>query len=116
MNISLDWLSDYVETSGSADRLSEILSDLGFPLEGMETVDGDTVFDIEITSNRGDCLSNIGVAREFAAAAGKELKLPTVELEESEKDVNEFCSVEIAEPGLCKRYTARVIEGVKVGP
>jgi len=115
MNISLDWLSDYVEMSCSADEISEILSDLGFPLEGMEKVDGDTVLDVEVTSNRGDCLSHIGIAREFAAATGKELKLPEARLEESEKDVSEFCSVEIDDADLCKRYTARIIEGVKVG-
>jgi len=69
-----------------------------------------------VTSNRGDCLSYIGIARELAAATGKELKIPEVRLDESDKDVTEFASVEIIEPDLCSRYTARVIDKVKVGP
>jgi phenylalanyl-tRNA synthetase beta chain len=116
MKISLNWLSDYIEISLDADQVAEILSDLGFPCEGMGKIEGDTVIDIEITSNRGDCLGHIGVARELAAATGKKLKMPVVELDESEKNVGELASVEIGEPDLCGRYTARVIEGVKVGP
>jgi len=116
MKISLDWLSDYVEIEVSAEQVAEILSDLGFPCEGIERLDADTVLDVEVTSNRGDCLGYIGIARELAAATGKELKMPVVELPESEKRTGELAEVEIAEPDLCRRYTARVIEGVKVGP
>ena len=116
MKISLDWLSDYVETFLSADQIAEILSDLGFPCESMEKLAGDMVIDLEITSNRGDCLSYIGIARELAAATGAQLKTPKVELDESDKDVTEFAGVEIIEPDLCGRYTARIIEGVKIGP
>ena len=116
MKISLDWLSDYIETSLGADQIAEILSDLGFPCESMENLAGDTVIDLEITSNRGDCLSYIGIARELAAATGAQLKTPKVELDESVKDVTEYTDVEIVEPDLCGRYTARIIDGVKVGP
>lgn len=116
MKISLNWLSDYIETGLDPERIAEILSDLGFPCEGIEKIEGDTVLDIEITSNRGDCLGHIGLARELAAATGKELKIPVVELDESDKNVSELASVEIAEPDLCGRYTARVIEGVTIGP
>ena len=116
MKISLNWLSEYVETDLKADRIAQTLSDLGFPCEGIEYLDDDTVIDVEITSNRGDCLGHIGIARELAAATGRELKMPVPELDESDRDVSELASVEIAEPDLCGRYTARVIEGVKVGP
>ena len=116
MKISLNWLSDYIKTGDSAEQVAEILSDLGFPCEGIEKLDDDTVIDIEITSNRGDCLGYIGVARELAAATGKELIMPKIELDESEKDVTEFADVQIDEPDLCGRYTARIIEGLKIGP
>ncbi len=116
MKISLNWLNDYIETGLDADAIAEILSDQGFPCEGIDRLADDTVIDVEVTSNRGDCLSYIGVARELAAATGKELKLPVVELEEMEKDASEFTQVRIDEPDLCGRYTARIIEGVKVGP
>jgi phenylalanyl-tRNA synthetase beta chain len=114
MKISLEWLKDYVKTDLSADEIAETLSDLGFPCEGMEEFGGDTVIDIEVTSNRGDCLGLIGVAREVAAAVGAELTIP--QLEESSKDPDESgVKVEIRENDLCNRYTARVIEGIKVG-
>jgi phenylalanyl-tRNA synthetase beta chain len=116
MKILLSWLNDYIGTDLSAERIAEILSDLGLTCEGIEPLPGDAVIDLEVTSNRGDCLSLIGVARELAAATGRQLKIPTVDLEESDKDVTDFASVEIAEPNLCCRYTARVIEDVKVGP
>ena len=116
MKISLNWLNDYIETGLGAEQIAEILSDLGAPCEGIENLGDDTVIDVEITSNRGDCLGYIGIARELAAVTGKKIKVPTVELNESEKPVGELAKVEIVEPNLCCRYTARVIEGVKVGP
>ena len=116
MKISLNWLSDYIEIERSAEGIAEILSDLGLPCEGLEYLDNDTIIDVEVTSNRGDCLSLLGIARELAAATGKVLKMPVVELDESEKDVAEFAGVEIADPDLCGRYTARIIEEVKIGP
>ena len=114
MKISLNWLSDYIETSLGAEQIAEILSDLGFPCEGIEHLDDDVVIDVEITSNRGDCLGYIGIARELAAATGKKLKISDIELDELDKDVTEFAGVEIIEPDLCGRYTARIIDGVKV--
>ena len=115
MKISLDWLKDYVEIDHDGEQVAGILSDLGFPTEGIEYIDGDTVIDIEITSNRGDCLSHIGVAREVAAFLGKELKLPEIKLPKSEKAASELVEVEIENGELCNRYTARVITGVEVG-
>ncbi len=116
MKISLNWLNDYVETSGSAEEIADILSDVGFACEGIERLDDDVVIDLEVTSNRGDCLGHIGIAREYAAATDRKLKLPAVELEESAKAAGDFVGVEIAAPDLCGRYTARIIEGVKIGP
>jgi len=116
MKISLNWLNDYIETGLAAKEIADILSDLGFPCESIVELDDDFIIDVEITSNRGDCLGYIGIARELAAATGKELKIPAVQLDESEKGVTAFTNVEISEPALCHRYTARIIEGVKIGP
>ena len=116
MKILLSWLSDYVETGLPAEKIAEILSDLGLPCEGIKSFDDDVVIDVEITSNRGDCLSYIGIARELAAATGGKLKMLAVKLDESAKDITKLAAVEIAEPDLCGRYTARIIEGVKVRP
>jgi phenylalanyl-tRNA synthetase beta chain len=116
MKISLEWLRDYVDTNLSADEIGEILSNLGFPIEETQQVGNDTVLDVEITSNRGDCLGHIGLARELAAATGKELKIPAIDLQESDSDAHSMVLVEINEPDLCNRYTARIIENVKIGP
>ena len=75
----------------------------------------DIVFELEITPNRPDCLSLIGVAREIRAETGNALKLPQVDLSEDETDIREVTSVTIEAPDLCPRYAARVIRGVKVG-
>jgi phenylalanyl-tRNA synthetase beta chain len=116
MKISLNWLRDYIGIDLSAEQIAETLSDLGLPYEGIEHLADDAVIDVEVTTNRSDCLSFIGIARELAAATGKPLKIPAVDLPESQKDVTQVASVEILEPQLCGRYTARIIEGVKVGP
>ena len=116
MKISLEWLNEYVDLKGlAALQISELLSNRGLPTESIEDFGQDTVLDIEVTSNRSDCLSYIGIARELAAALDRRLQLPSVELSEGDRTVGEFVDVQIAEPALCPRYTARVIEGVKVG-
>ena len=74
----------------------------------------DIMFELEITPNRPDCLSLIGVAREIRAETGNPLKLPDVVLNESETDIRDLTSVTIDAPDLCPRYAARVIQGVKV--
>jgi phenylalanyl-tRNA synthetase beta chain len=116
MKISLNWLNDYIETGLSAEQIAEVLSDIGFPYEAIEHLDDDAIIDLEVTSNRGDCLSYIGIARELAAFTGKDLKIPQVELPQSDKQTSDLVSVEIAEPEFCGRYTARIIEAVTVGP
>lgn len=76
----------------------------------------DTVFEIGITPNRGDCLSILGVARETAAACGGRVKVPDLRLNESGPPIDEVTSVTIEAPAGCPRYTARWIDGVKIGP
>jgi len=116
MKLLLSWLKDYIETDQTPDQIAEILSNLGFPCEGIERLDDDAVIDVEVTSNRGDCLSYIGIARELATATGRQVTMPAVELDEADRDVGGLAGVKIAEPDLCCRYTARVIDGVTVGP
>ncbi len=86
MKISLEWLHEYVETGLDAEQIAGILRDLGLPCEGIETIGDNAVIDVEVTSNRGDCLSYIGIARELAAVTGKELRLPKVDFVEMDKE------------------------------
>ncbi|MBR3181036.1 MAG: phenylalanine--tRNA ligase subunit beta [Eggerthellaceae bacterium] len=78
----------------------------------------DTVLDLEITPNRPDCLSMVGMAREVGAMYRADVALPLYELEEdaSQPNAADLCTVEVQNPEHCARYTARVIKNVKIGP
>lgn len=76
----------------------------------------DVIFEYEITSNRVDCYSVIGIAREAAATFGKEFKPPLVKATGNDEDVHDYIKVEIVDKELCPRYTARVVKNVKIGP
>ena len=76
----------------------------------------DVVLEVEITPNRPDCLSVVGVARELSALTGAPLRAPRIVLTESSVDVNTLARVRIEDPDLCHRFTGRVISDVKIGP
>ncbi len=76
----------------------------------------ETVLDLEITWNRPDCLSIIGIAREFAAVLQRPLRLPEVAFDECGEPVETYAKVVVEDPVKCPRYTARVLTGVKDGP
>jgi len=116
MIVSLNWLKEYVELSMSVEQLTDRLTLSGLNLEGTETIGDDVAIDLEVTSNRPDCLGHIGVAREVAVLWEQQLKIPAVELKATKASVDELTSVTVECPQLCPRYTARVIRGVKVGP
>lgn len=121
MKISLHWLNSYLDQPCDEAEAERLLTRVGFPIDGREdvTLSGggqDVMLDVEITSNRGDCLSHVGLAREIAAASGRTLKTPAIELAEAGEPAGDFASVAVDEPGICPLYTARVIQGVKVGP
>src|SRR2546425_279258 len=76
----------------------------------------DHVLEVEITPNRPDCLSVVGIARELAALTGARFRLPTIARKESGEAARTLARVRIEAPDLCHRFTARVIDGVTVGP
>ena len=76
----------------------------------------DTVFEYEITSNRVDCYSILGIAREAAATFDKPFVPPAVEVKEAGDDVNNYIKVSIEDTDLCTRYCARVCRNIKIGP
>ena len=77
---------------------------------------GDAILDAEVTSNRPDCLSILGVAHEVAAITGESVTQPDYSYPEDGPDIESKVKIEIADPDLCYRYTASLIEGVKIGP
>ena len=76
----------------------------------------DVAFDLEITPNRPDWLSHVGVAREIAILTGKQPKLPAVRLKESAEPAKKYLTVKVEDPKNCPRFAARVIRGVTIGP
>jgi phenylalanyl-tRNA synthetase beta chain len=77
---------------------------------------GDVVYDLEVTPNRPDLNSVIGIAREIAAVTGNPLKVPEIKIQTAGGKVADLVTVKIEDAELCSRYTARVIKGVKIGP
>lgn len=76
----------------------------------------DTVVEYEITSNRVDCFSVLGVAREAAATFGKKFVPPVVKVEENKEDVNDYIKVSVKDNELCRRYCARVVKNISIAP
>jgi phenylalanyl-tRNA synthetase beta chain len=88
---------------------------VGKPL--VDYLGSETVFDLDITANRGDCLSHIGLAREVAAFENSNVrKEPVLMTRPSTEKTSSKISIEIKDAELCPQYLARVIEGVKIGP
>jgi phenylalanyl-tRNA synthetase beta chain len=116
MNISLDWLAEYLPGPTDAQAAGDALTHGGLPVEHIEIKGNDTVLDVEVTSNRSDCLSHVGVARELAALLDREFRDVKTDLKESATTTESVTSVQIDTPDLCPHYTARIIRNVKIGP
>jgi phenylalanyl-tRNA synthetase beta chain len=112
MRISKQWLCDFVALPSNDEELYHVLQMAGL---GVDEHEGD-VWTLEVTSNRGDWLSAIGLARDIAAMTDKHLHVPTHEVQESGATVMERVEVEIENPADCPRYAARLIENVQIGP
>ena len=116
MIVSWEWLGQYVALEMPLEDLTTRLTMSGLNLEGTESIGDDTAIDLEVTSNRPDCLGHIGVAREVSVLYGLPLGTPDPRPKTCNDPVSEQTSVEITCPDLCPRYTARVLQGVRVGP
>ncbi len=125
MKIQLDWLKEYVDIDVSAEEVGHLLTMAGLEIEAQEIVvlgDGTKtdVLELNVTPNRGYCLSYLGVAREVAALLGKPFKFLNHEAELEKNwgpdSIEGELTVENQEPELCSRYSGIVIENVKPGP
>jgi len=116
MIVSWKWLKEYVELPMPLEELTERLTLSGLNLEGLAKVGDDWAIDLEVTSNRPDCLGHIGVAREVALLWNGQLVVAMPQPQEAGPEVDRLVRVTVDCPDLCPRYTARVIRGVKIGP
>src|SRR5688572_15129143 len=122
MNISYNWLKDLIDIDLSGEETAAQLTRVGLAVEGIHQHGDDLVFDIDLTSNRPDCLSHLGVARELRVITGKEFPAKSQSREVEGTETIPFPSllapdvVKIDDPEVCYRFTARIIRGVKIGP
>lgn len=114
MIVSWNWLSQYVRLDMPVDALTERLALTGLNHEATEEVGGDLAIDLEVTSNRPDCLGHLGVAREVSVVFGKDLHIPDPRPTTSGEAVGTLTSVEVEDLVLCPRFTARVVTGATV--
>lgn len=112
MRVPFEWLKEFVGISVSPEEVAERLTMIGFEVEAIESVDGDRVLEVNITPNRPDCLSILGIAREISVAYRIPLNIPQNELIGTQP-ASDF-SIEIVRPELCHRYTGRYIKDVKI--
>jgi len=116
MNISYNWLRELTGATLEPRALAELLTRIGLAVEVVHQISNDFVLEIDLTSNRPDCLSHLGVAREVAAAGAGKVLPPQVILPTVEGRAGSHTSVEIRDPDLCPRYSGRVVRGVTIKP
>ncbi|MDT5268948.1 MAG: phenylalanyl-tRNA synthetase beta chain [Acidobacteriota bacterium] len=116
MDISYNWLRELADVSLAPRELAERLTMAGLAVDAVKESGDDFVLEFDLTSNRPDCLSHLGIAREAAALTGAGVKLPDLTPSNVGGRAAAFTAVEIEDAGLCPRYAARVVRGVKIAP
>lgn len=126
MKLSRDWIASYVDLPSSVEEVADRLTAAGHAVEGIEEVPGvespssestDWVLDIDITTNRPDCMNHFGMARELSVLFDRPLELPPADFDPSgDEAAEDVVSIHIDAPDLCHRFAARVVRGVKIGP
>lgn len=116
MKISYHWLKEYVTFHLSPQELADGLTSVGLVVADIKPVEDDFCLDLEITSNRPDCLGIIGIAREVAAIAGGSVHFSETHFVTAGTSISQAITVAVEEPILCPCYTARVIRHITVAP
>jgi len=116
MLISYNWLRELTGTTLSPLDLRERLTMVGLAVDAVDEKNGDSVIDVEVPSNRPDCLSHVGIAREVAVIESGAVRHPSGTPARVAGNAKSLTSVEIHDPDLCPRYAARLVRGVKIGP
>ncbi|MFO0890767.1 MAG: phenylalanine--tRNA ligase subunit beta [Isosphaeraceae bacterium] len=115
MIVSWNWLTEYVRLDMPVEALTERLALTGLNHESTTDAEGDLAIDLEVTSNRSDCLGHIGIAREIGVVFDRPLRIPSATPPCSGPPVETRTAVAVEDPDLCPRFTARVVSGVVVG-
>jgi phenylalanyl-tRNA synthetase beta chain len=116
MLISYNWLRELTGTELTPLELRERLTMVGLAIDAVDEIEGDSVLDVEVPSNRPDCLSHIGIAREVAVIEESKVQSPASKVCGTNGRAADFTAVEISDENLCPRYAARIVHGVKIAP
>ena len=116
MLISYNWLRELTGTKLGPHEVRERLTNVGLAIDAVTERGDDYVLDVEVPSNRGDCLSHVGIARELAVIEKSQISNLKFEIKSTEGKTTELTAVEILDPDLCPRYAARIVRGVKIAP
>jgi len=116
MLISYNWLRELTKTELTPLELRERLTMVGLAIDSVDESDGDSLLDVEVPSNRPDCLSHVGIAREVAVIEKSRVQSPKSKVAKTGGKTTDFTAVEINDSDLCPRYAARIVRGVKIGP
>jgi len=116
MLVSYNWLRELTGTELSPEKIRERLTNVGLPVDAVEARGDDFVLDVELPSNRGDCLSHLGIAREVAVIEKSQVSSPKSQVSKTDGLAADFTSVVIEDPDLCPRYAARIVRGAKIAP
>jgi phenylalanyl-tRNA synthetase beta chain len=116
MFISYKWLRELTGTNLSPEDIRERLTNVGLAIDAVEPRGNDFVLDVEVPSNRGDCLSHVGIAREVAVIEKSKVQSPESKVQNASGKTSDFTSVTIDDPDLCPRYAARIVRGAKIAP
>jgi phenylalanyl-tRNA synthetase beta chain len=115
MKILYSWLKDYVDITEPPAKLADELSMFAHEVETIQKVgQDDAILDLEITPNRGDCLSHLGIARQIGAMEERKIKDEKLKIKIIESEIEKEINIKISDPKICPRYSARIIENVKV--
>lgn len=116
MRVPYGWLQELVPIAFPVEETARRLTMAGFEVEELLEAEGEPVMDVYITSNRGDALSMVGIAREAAALIRGQVTHPAMSLLETGPDIRTLATVVVEAPDLCPRYACRVIQGITIGP
>ncbi|HLA10510.1 MAG TPA: phenylalanine--tRNA ligase subunit beta [Pyrinomonadaceae bacterium] len=116
MLISYNWLRELTNTKLTPLELRNRLTMVGLAIDAVIEVNGDAVLDVEVPSNRPDCLSHIGIAREVSVIESGSVTQPDSKPPKTEGRAADFTDVEIQDADLCPRYSARIVRGVTIAP
>ncbi len=117
MVFSHNWLQSFFKSKlPEPKKLAELLTLHSFEVEGVRKAGKDWLLNIDITPNRPDCLSHLGLAREYSAITGAVIGAPKSKIKEEKNKVQDAVKIEIKDKKRCRRYVARVLSEVKVGP